>query len=87
MLCRNLKADDGWTNATLIGNPCDSNEVKDHVASVKKDKLKQGQAPVRVMAFSHLHMEKLAQTLQDDTTASNITIAFILETTSASFCL
>ena len=79
--------DGGWTNATLISNPCGSNEAKDLVDFVKKGKLKQGQAPARAMAFSHLRMEKLAQALQDDTTTSNITISFMLATASAAFCL
>ena len=38
---RILKADDGWSNVALAGNPCDSNEVKDQFFSIKKDKLSQ----------------------------------------------
>ena len=37
---RTLKVDDGWSNATVSGNHCDRNEAKDHVTSIKKDKLK-----------------------------------------------
>ena len=33
---RILKLDDGWSNAACVGNPCDSNEVKDQITSIKK---------------------------------------------------
>ena len=33
---RTLKVDNGWKNASFIGDPCDSNETKDHITSIKK---------------------------------------------------
>ena len=36
---RNLKLDDGWSGAARVGNPCDSNKAKDHIASIKKIKV------------------------------------------------
>ena len=84
---RTSKEDDGWTNTTLVGNPCGSNKAKDQVISVKKAKLKQGQTPTRVMAFSFLRMKKLVQDLNFDATASSVIASFVIETSSAAFCL
>ena len=84
---RTLKLDDEWTNATLVGDPCGSNEVKDQVASVKKGKLKQGEAPTRAMALSNQHTEKLAQVLNFGATASSATAPFVLATASGEIYL
>ena len=84
---RILKADDGWSNVKFEGNPCDSNEAKDQITSIKKDKLNQGTMPTRAMAFSYRHLEMLVQAINLSTNVSNVIKCFMLATSTTAFYL